>query len=424
MRYSGSVRYALVVYVCGVMLSGCGGSQSPIGAPGAIPQAPARTMMHHIGTAWSSYRVLYNFRKGTDGAYPEASLLNVSGTLYGTTAGGGAFGRGTVFSISKSGSEMVLHSFGKGTDGAYPDGGLINVSGALYGTTEFGGAYGGTLGDGNVYSIDKSGVENVLHNFGKSTDGANPQGCLIDVDGTLYGTTTSGGAYGRESGGIGFGTVFSISTSGAEKVIHSFGHGRDGEEPLAGLVDLDGTLYGTTYMGGCVRGHCFGTVFSTSTSGTEKVLHTFGRVPEGVDGAAPMASLIAVGTLLYGTTGQGGGYQGDGTVFRTKTNGKGRILHSFGHGSDGSQPRAGLVNVNGTLYGTTFYGGAYHGYGFNAGTVFSITATGSEKVLHRFGKGTDGYNPSASLINVNGTLYGTTTAGGKYGEGTVFALTP
>ena len=96
-----------------------------------------------------------------------------------------------------------------------------------------------------------------------------------------------------------------------------------------------------------------------------------------------------------------------------------RYLHSFGSGSDGGHPSASLLNVSGTLYGTTSLGGAY-----GKGTVFSMTLSGNERVLHSFGYGADGATPLAGLIDVKGTLYGTTSAGGTYGDGTVFALKP
>jgi uncharacterized repeat protein (TIGR03803 family) len=92
-----------------------------------------------------------------------------------------------------------------------------------------------------------------------------------------------------------------------------------------------------------------------------------------------------------------------------------------------STPEAGLTNVNGTLYGTAAYGGTHGDYG----TVLSVTTTGTEKVLYSFGSGSeDGEYPEAGLTNVNGTLYGTTYTGGSFtcfhhlGCGTVFALTP
>ncbi|MGB6739345.1 MAG: choice-of-anchor tandem repeat GloVer-containing protein [Candidatus Cybelea sp.] len=245
-------------------------------------------------------------------------------------------------------------------------------------------------------------------------DGNEPAAGLIDVDGTLYGTTAWGGGYGH-------GAAFSITSSGTEKVLHSFGKGTDGYYPQAGLIDVGGTLYGTTEYGGsgsCSNDfyHGCGTVFSITTGGKEKVLHSFSDA--GAQGSNPLAGLIDVGGALYGTTFQGG-YGGRGTVFRITTGGTEKVLHNFGLGTDGCYPLAALVDVGGTLYGTTYSGGMY-----GVGTAFSITTSGVEKVLHSFGNGSDGVFPVAGLIKVNETLYSTTYNGGLHNAGTVFALTP
>jgi uncharacterized repeat protein (TIGR03803 family) len=421
------------------MLAGCGGSQPPIGAPGAMPQsqasaiAPARTGMQHVGTA-PSYQVLFSFNR-SDGWFPDASLIDVTGTLYGTTVGGGAYDNaGTVYSIGTTGTEQVLHSFRGGGDsydpydGASPAASLIDVNGTLYGTTESGGAYcegNGSYGCGTVFSITTDGTERLLHSFGSGSDGANPAASLIDVNGTLYGTTAGGGAYG-------YGTAFSISTSGSEQVLHSFGSGYDGQNPGASLIDVKGTLYGTTVYGGTYgEGKLLisGTVFRITLAGAEQVLHSFGN---GSDGQNPAASLIDMKGTLYGTTQYGGtgpchysGNTGCGTVFEVTTSGKETVLHSFADKPDGSYPVAGLIDVRGTLYGTTTEGGS--GAGCNGsggcGTVFSITTAGSEHVRHNFRRG-DGVQPYASLVDFSGTVYGTTTAGGAYRSGTVFAWKP
>ncbi|MFY9739997.1 MAG: choice-of-anchor tandem repeat GloVer-containing protein [Candidatus Cybelea sp.] len=100
------------------------------------------------------------------------------------------------------------------------------------------------------------------------------------------------------------------------------------------------------------------------------------------------------------------------------------MLYSFGASEDGANPYAGLVNINGTLYGTTAYGGAN-----GDGTVFSITPSGTETVLYSFKGGLgDGEYPFASPISIKGTLYGTTSQGGANcspsgGCGTVFSIT-
>lgn len=140
--------------------------------------------------------------------------------------------------------------------------------------------------------------------------------------------------------------------------------------------------------------------------------------------AAAEAALISVQGALYGTTGYGG-RSGNGAVYRVSTSGAERVLHIFtGFPADGVRPTASLLNVNGTLYGTTQNGGKY-----GIGTVYSISTSGTVHVLHSFGGGADGQNPQASVTDVNGTLYGTTRFGGPcstylYGCGTVFALTP
>jgi uncharacterized repeat protein (TIGR03803 family) len=132
----------------------------------------------------------------------------------------------------------------------------------------------------------------------------------------------------------------------------------------------------------------------------------------------PYAGLTNVNGTLYGTTVNGGTYQ-CGTVFSVTRTGVEEVLHSFGYDADGCTPYAGLVYVKATLYGTTRDEGAY-----GNGTIFSVSLTGSTKVLHSFGYGSDGSAPFAGLIDVGETQYGTTVFGGTYGDGTVFASTP
>ncbi|MGA2760726.1 MAG: choice-of-anchor tandem repeat GloVer-containing protein, partial [Candidatus Cybelea sp.] len=249
---------------------------------------------------------------------------------------------------------------------------------------------------------------------------------LANVGGTLYGTTNSGGANCR-SGSSGCGTVFAITTSGKETVLHSFGSSGDGQYPVGGLVNVNGELYGTTLNGPhdfCGEAGC-GTVFSITPSGKESVLHKFGG---SADGANPLAGLINVNGTLYGTT-VSGGAQDRGTVFAITTSGKEAVLYSFGTSSeDGNYPYAGLLNVKGTLYGTTAYGGKQCSKKHGCGTVFSVTTSGSETVLYRF-KGhsdgrKDGAHPEAGVVNLNDTLYGTTYGGGASDVGTVFSLSP
>lgn len=396
------------------LFAACAGSQLPIGAPRAIAQAS--TLAARANNA--KYRVVYSFGAAPDGANPRASLIDVGGTLYGATSGGGSYtqcdvdgfqGCGTVFSLTLDGAEQVLYSFSAYPDGANPVAPLVEVKGTLYGTTLIGGT-----GNGTVFSVTTGGIENVLYTFPGGTGGYWP-GALTSVKRGLYGTTQRGGA--------GRGTVFSITTTGMEKVLHRFANFRQGAAPVGALLDVGGMLYGTTADQGL---HHAGTLFRMTPSGREKVLHSFGG---GTDGAKPLASLIAVNGTLYGTTEFGGVYGsgslGRGTVFSITTGGTEKVLHSFGSGTDGSDPNAAaLVDVKGTLYGTTLTGGSHSCGSSRCGTVFSITPNGTEKVLHSFGSGSDGGNPAAGLTDVNGTLFGTTINGGTNGEGTVFALTP
>ena len=382
-------------------------------------------------------KVLYAFGSGTDGASPAAGLIDMSGTLYGTTESGGAYGGGTVFSIDrKTGAESVLHSFGSGADGQFPEASVIEVNGMLYGTTQSGGSYG----YGTVYSLDAStGTETVVYSFCPGgypcIDGASSYASLIEVKGILYGTTYEGGAYGA-------GTVFSLDPKNdAETVLYSFcTHDEclEGEGgPYAGLIYVNGTLYGTTYADGSSGG---GEVFSLDLStGAETVLHSFGT---GGDGDGPRAGLIDVNGMLYGTTAFGGAH-GGGTVFALGLmTGKGKVLYSFcskHRCTDGLEPLTSLINVNGTLYGTSAGGGANCLEEFGCGTVFAVDpTTGAETVIYSFCSQencTDGLGPVAGLIDlagalVNGTLYGTTIYGGANctendvypGCGTVFAL--
>jgi uncharacterized repeat protein (TIGR03803 family) len=356
------------------------------------------------GTAEQTLTTLHSFTGGDDGANPVASLIaDAAGNLYGTTPYGGASGYGTVFALTPSGTETVLHSFTGGDDGGYPAAGLIaDASGNLYGTTGF----GGDAGYGTVFRVTQSGTETVLHSF-TNADGAYPlAGLIADAAGNLYGTTEGGGANG-------YGTVFKLTPSGTETVLHSFTNA-DGAFPLAGLIaDADANLYGTTNNGGASG---YGTVFKVTPSGIETVLHSF---TGGADGGYPFATLIAdVAGNLYGTTSNGGA-SGYGVVFALTPSGAETVLHSF-TGSDGGYPKAGLIaDAAGNLYGTTNYGGANVYYG----TVFELTASGTETVLYSFTSGGDGANPSAALVaDAAGNLYGTTMNAGASGYGTVFKL--
>lgn len=390
------------------MLGGCGGSSGNNAALGAMPQAAK--------PATYSYKVLYSFKGGAnDGGSPSGGLVNVDGTLYGTTVVGGNAGKGVIFSVTTDGTEKILHSF-QGNSGARPQSGLIDVDGKLYGTTYAGGHSG--CGCGTVFRITTSGAYGVVHNFTGSSDGAHPEGSLVDVNGTIYGTTNLGGGgtclnSGRDDG---CGTIYSITTNGTEKVVGTFADEAAGEFPAAGLIAVHGSLYGTTSEGGL---DAQGTLFRISTAGVKKVLHSFGA---GGDGRDPVAALLYAKGMLYGTT-RGGGNLSErkGTVFGMSLKGAENVLHDFSGPPDGASPQQPLTDLNGMLYGTTASGGSGGGFG----TIYSISTTGMESVLHSFtGLSGDGSYASSGLLDVSGTLYGTTASGGSNNGGTVYALTP
>ena len=308
----------------------------------------------------------------------------------------------------------TLFSFNN-SNGANPQGSLImDAQGNLYGTT----SSGGTYSFGTVFKLDPSGNEAVLHSFaGDLSDGGTPVANLIlDASGNLYGTTYQGAT---PSGG---GTVFKLDPAGNETILHGFSMGSDGGNPECGLVmDAQGNLYGTTFGGG---DYGFGTVFKVDPSSNETVLHSF---TGGSDGWMPYAGLImdAEGTL-YGTTfSSNAPDQGNGVVFKMDLAGSETVLYTFTGGRDGQWPQATLImDAARNLYGTTLFGGNLDcNSGQGCGTVFKVDPSGNETVLHTFMGGTDGSGPAASLImDQQGNLYGTTVYGGNYGWGTVFKV--
>lgn len=364
------------------------------------------------------YAVLYSFAGYPSGDSPTG-LIELDGEIYGTTIAGGASTFGTVFARKPSGNVHVLYAFKGGTDGASPEGNLVAFNGALYGTTE----YGGIRGDGTVFEMSRSGRERVIYAFKGGADGAMPVlAGLVVRGGALYGTTYAGGDSTCEIASVvGCGTVFEVRLSGKERVLHRFRGKSDGAGPVGSLLDVAGSLYGTTNFGGLGNN---GTVYKLTTTGNEKVLYRFKGYPDGVQ---PYAGLTLLHGALYGTTALGGAFDDSGTVFELTTTGIEHQLHSFRGYPDGALPYDALTVVGGQLYGSTVFGGTpadnCAGGGVpGCGTVFAITTSGKERVLYRFKGKPDGENPWSSLIFATGDLYGTTVAGGANGKGSIFRI--
>ena len=395
----------------------------------------------------------------TDGAQPLTGLMACGSRLYGTARAGGCGGAGTVFCLGTDGAGFtVLHQFtrldfadpaGTNADGAQPVGELTVSGSVLYGVT----AAGGNHGVGTIFAVDTNGSAfAVLHQFprldsadgnGTNTDGGQPRAGLALSGNVLYGTTSRGGSQGA-------GTVFAVGTDGSGfTLLHDFTRldsstadvtNLDGAQPQAALVLSGARLYGTTSVGGSQGA---GTIFSLGTDGSGfTVLHHFPRLdfadPNGTnsDGAKPQAGLTLSGNRLYGTASVGGS-QGAGTVFSLGTDGDGfTVLHDFarldftdpaGTNTDGAQPLAGLMACGSRLYGTASAGG-----GGGAGTVFCLGTDGAGfTVLHCFsrldfgdlgGTNAEGVQPQAAVVLSGARLYGATSAGGPQGQGALFSL--
>lgn len=369
-----------------------------------------------------TYKVIYNFTaQGTDGATPYSGpILDEQGNLYGTTYLGGSLGSGTVYRLSPNGSgwtHTTLYNLKGQTDGAGPAfGSLVKASGRfLFGTTEGGGYFGTAFA---VCACPQR--EYVIHSFGKGKDGAQPIGGLVlDRAGNLYGTTSEFGAYG-------FGNVFELTPAGntvTETVLYSFVGGNDPINPAAGVtLDARGDLYGTASLGGAFG---YGAVYKLSRSGStwkETVLYNF---QNGDDGANPVGGVILdKAGNIFGTTFDGG-INGGGTVWEMSPSASGwtfNTIYSF-VGIYGGPYNKLTFDTNGALYGFTNADGAN-----GMGSIFKLTPGSNGWAytdLHDFAGGTDGLLPYGSVaVDTNGNVFGTAAVGGTYNQGLVFEITP
>lgn len=340
-----------------------------------------------------------------------------------------------------TGSETVLYSFGAGptagkckiNDGADPKGSLtfVAATGLLFGRTSTTTSEGN--GFGTIFQIMPNGAGYAVDHFfaGAKTDGNDPRHNAMTLVGTvLYGTTLTGGKHDN-------GSIFSINDDGAgysTPLLFDFdasAANNGGDQPHSNFVAVGSVLYGMTSQGGHNGGATGdGTIFSFDTStATYTRLHSF----DGKTGADPHGQLILdpSGTKFYGMT-RTGGKHNVGVVFSFNPGKKKyNVLHTFAcpgnntpmciDSTDGATPDHGTLVQNGsTLFGLTTNGGAY-----GNGTLFSIHTDGSHfKIVQSFGKsGTnDGINPFGSLLLNGTTLYGTTQTGGSKGNGTVFEI--
>jgi uncharacterized repeat protein (TIGR03803 family) len=321
----------------------------------------------------------------------------------------------------KPAAESVIFNFRPAT-GYFPSFTIARDSaGNIYGTTINGAnpsSCGNRSGCGTIFKISTTGQQTILHTFVSNDpfNGFGANGVIRDASGTLYGTTNSAGTVGQ-------GTIFKLTSSGSYGVLHNFTGGTDGSVPSAVVVrDSAGNLYGTTGFGGgtgCSGEGC-GTIYRVTPSGQETVLYSF---TGGTDGSDPVAPLVldSAGNF-YGTAEFGGDLScpldssGCGTVYKLDTSGNFTVLHTFAGGTDGAAPAAGLVmDSSGNLYGDAGSGGDLScSPPDGCGTVFEINSSGNFSVLYTFvGGATDGQFPVATLFRDSaGNLYGTTAWGG------------
>jgi uncharacterized repeat protein (TIGR03803 family) len=298
----------------------------------------------------------------------SALVAGSDGIVYGLNAGSAP--DASVFKYSSSSGFVTIHQFA-GPDQAV--GGLILSNDVLYGI--------GTDRSANFGFIFRLPVAGGLTRLSEFRDGPAPfapNGGLVQVaDGTLYGTTTSGGPAGK-------GTVYKLAPDGTFTVLYAFEGPSDGASPVSLALGGDGALYGTTIAS-------IPTLFRLTASGVFTTLDTFQfgyfTLAAGRDGT------------VYGTT--GGGDRGAGYVFKIADDGTLTKLYQFTGGADGGSPRSLVHATDGNLYGCTSTGGANR-----SGTLFRLTPSGSLSVIRNFKFGLLSPRPGHSLVQASdGNLY-------------------
>jgi uncharacterized repeat protein (TIGR03803 family) len=307
-----------------------------------------------------------------------------------------------------------------GANGAQPYRGPLvqGLDGNIYGTTNTGGAYD----CGAIFKVTPEATLTVLKSFCHGVPAIYPSAGLVQtLEGNFYGTT----AFGTDS------KVFWINPEGRLNFISTFPAADGGESPEGALVlASDGNLYGTTQGGGT---HDAGTVFKDTPEGSLTTLYDFCVQTNCADGAGPIAGLVeATDGNFYGTTSAGATNDDSGTVFKITPEGALTTLYSFCAQSsctDGYAPIGGLMqSADGNFYGTTYIGGANTTTcgGLGCGTIFKITPAGTLTTLYSFcgqKNCTDGAYPSSALVQgTDGNFYGTTVGPNDFG--TIFKITP
>jgi uncharacterized repeat protein (TIGR03803 family) len=353
-----------------------------------------------------------HFQGSTSGAFPQSPLVQGhDGQFYGTTMDVAACNQGAFYRMSSSGAITVLASFGCSNVNALVVGGILvqGHDGAFYGTSQMGGDYG----FGMVFRATTNGIVTPVLMMDGTNTGAKPVGLVIGKDGSLYGTTISGGPGFNGSTTTGGGTIFRIETNSNVTVWYPFGSTNDlttyGLTASLGFVDDENSLYGTTLVKGVWNA---GTVFKMSTNGTMITLFSF----DGTNGLNPNSLVRGVDGSFYGTTHKGGNLsaaypKGNGTVFRLTTNGVHTTLHAFNK-VDGDGPGEIIQGNDGNLYGTSAFNKA------TFATVFQISTSGTSfATVHSFSG-----LPAGITQGRDGNFYGVSALHGLYNNGYVYKI--
>ncbi len=353
-----------------------------------------------------TYSVVTNlFTTGITGPNSPATIAQGrDGNLYSSGLGGGAFNNGGVYSVTPGGTYNTFWSV-PSIDLGFYGGVILGTDGSFYGVT----AQRGTNGSGTVFKLSSTGVETILHAFSDTGDGGNPATPPVQAaDGNYYGVT-EGQPF------LPSPTMYKITAAGVFSTVHTFNNTTEGYNISAGLIQgTDGNLYGCTVYGGTGNA---GTIFKITTSGVVTVLHAFTGL---ADGNGCYYTLVQ-GTdgKLYGTAGSG--TFGAGIVFKITTSGSYSAIHQINGTTDGFGIKSGLIQAtDGNFYGVTQNQGSA-----TNGTLYKITSTGTYTVVHNFDSPTGDIPASAPYQHTNGILYGSTTYGGSganSGAGVFYSL--
>ncbi len=376
-------------------INGVGTSADSAASNSVTPAVPPRTVVDILDLAPNSSTGNFDL-----GAFPAGGVTLSGTTLYGTASGGGANNKGTIYRVGTDGSgATTIYDFTGGADGLAPIGNLVLSGSTLYGMT-FGD--GGTTSWGTIFSVNTDGTGfTTLHSFDPATDGASPAAGLTLVSGSLYGTTSNGGASGN-------GIIFDIMTDGSNfQVLHSF---TDAANPYGKLIAATTTLYGAAFGGGA---NSTGYIFSIRNDGS-----SFTDVfdfPAGACGSS--GGLVLSGTTLYGTC-EVGGTNSKGFVFSVDKDGTGFTdLYDFSGGADGANPWGTLILDGSSLYGITITSDN------STGALFKVDTDGTNMTtLYDFPSDTSmGTEPEPDIIiDGSGVIFGTMNKDAPGGGGNIF----